>query len=218
MKVFPDHEKREPPPYIFKAAFENLDDSIHYSGRMRTRRSSTPVFTNANSLRTRLLQEGEGWLLIPQQQKQKQQQQQQPKISPLRPTSTRAAKYILLPRTTKRINRKFPLRTAYVDDKTLRPLSNHFASLYHRYQQYRLFASTYQMGFFRCAGMFIISISFHFQARSATANKSPYPAHRATTQIKMRKKTSRLVSRRGKVILKLITVLKLRKQGNQTER
>ena len=47
----------------------------------------------------------------------------------------RAAKYVLFPRTTTRINRKFPPRN--------RPffLSNHFASLYRRYELYRPFAA-----------------------------------------------------------------------------
>ena len=58
MKALSEEEKREPPAFIFKAAFENLDDSIQYSGRMRTRRSSTPVFANTNTLRSRLVQEG----------------------------------------------------------------------------------------------------------------------------------------------------------------
>ena len=59
-------------------------------------------------------------------------------------TSTRAAKYILilLPPTTKRINREFFLRNVfeYVENRHFFP-SNHFGSLYRRYQRYRLFAA-----------------------------------------------------------------------------
>ena len=54
MRMLSDAEKCEPPPYIFKAAFENLDG---YTGRMRTRRSSTPVFAGNNVLKTKLVQQ-----------------------------------------------------------------------------------------------------------------------------------------------------------------
>jgi len=57
MKPLIDGNKREPPPFIYKAAFENVDDASNYSGRMRTRRSSTPVFTNGASIRSRILQD-----------------------------------------------------------------------------------------------------------------------------------------------------------------
>lgn len=58
MKPLKDHEKREPPPYIYKAAFENLEEQQPYTGRMRTRRSSTPVFCGATAVRNRILQDG----------------------------------------------------------------------------------------------------------------------------------------------------------------
>eukprot|EP00794_Sanderia_malayensis_P015048 gene15048-16601_t len=47
----------EPPSFIFKAAFENHDDDLTYTGRMRTRRSATPIFPSNGSVRTRILQE-----------------------------------------------------------------------------------------------------------------------------------------------------------------
>lgn len=59
MRLLTDQEKqREAPPYIYKAAFENLEEQAPYSGRMRTRRSSTPVFSNPTTMRTRILQDG----------------------------------------------------------------------------------------------------------------------------------------------------------------
>ena len=58
MKPLKDDEIREPPPFIYKAAFENLEDTSVYSGRMRTRRSSTPISSSVNSIRNRILQEG----------------------------------------------------------------------------------------------------------------------------------------------------------------
>ncbi|XP_065679138.1 arginine-glutamic acid dipeptide repeats protein-like [Hydra vulgaris] len=50
--------KLEPPAYIYKAAFVNLEEHLQYSGRMRTRRSSTPNFMNGNNMSIRVLQEG----------------------------------------------------------------------------------------------------------------------------------------------------------------
>ena len=52
-------ERREPPSFIFKAAFENLreDELLSNSGRMRTRRSATPVVGSGGSVRNRILQE-----------------------------------------------------------------------------------------------------------------------------------------------------------------
>ena len=52
MRLLKEEEKCEPPPYIFKAAFENLDG---YSGRMRTRRSATPVFATNNVNKSRVV-------------------------------------------------------------------------------------------------------------------------------------------------------------------
>ena len=57
MKNLKDEDRREPPAYIYKAAFINLEEP-QYNGRMRTRRSSTPIFTNGNNMRIRVLQEG----------------------------------------------------------------------------------------------------------------------------------------------------------------
>lgn len=50
MRALKQEDKREPPSFIYKAAFENLDEDVN-KRRMRTRRSSTPVF--ANSTRSR---------------------------------------------------------------------------------------------------------------------------------------------------------------------
>eukprot|EP00795_Rhopilema_esculentum_P007172 gene7172-12838_t len=49
--------RTEPPSYIFKAAFENHNDNLSNSGRMRTRRSATPIFTANGSVRTKILHE-----------------------------------------------------------------------------------------------------------------------------------------------------------------
>uniref|UniRef100_T2M433 Arginine-glutamic acid dipeptide repeats protein n=3 Tax=Hydra vulgaris TaxID=6087 RepID=T2M433_HYDVU len=57
MKNFKDEDRLEPPAYIYKAAFVNLEEHLQYSGRMRTRRSSTPIFMNGNNMRIRVLQE-----------------------------------------------------------------------------------------------------------------------------------------------------------------
>ena len=58
MRPLSEEEKREPPPYIYKAAFENLEEQAPYTGRMRTRRSSTPVHCNPASMKNRILQDG----------------------------------------------------------------------------------------------------------------------------------------------------------------
>lgn len=55
MRPLKPDEIREPPAYIYKAAFENLEEQAPYTGRMRTRRSSTPVFCNAATVRNRIL-------------------------------------------------------------------------------------------------------------------------------------------------------------------
>lgn len=55
MRALKQEDKREPPSFIYKAAFENLDEDVN-KRRMRTRRSSTPVF--ANSTRSRQNAEG----------------------------------------------------------------------------------------------------------------------------------------------------------------
>ena len=61
-------------------------------------------------------------------------------ISAVRSASSQgwAAEYILLPRTTTRINRKFPFRNVqeYVENRHFFP-SNHFASLYRQCQRSR---------------------------------------------------------------------------------
>ena len=49
--------KAEPPPYIFKAAFETHDDDLSYAGRMRTRRSATPIYTTNGSVRAKIIHE-----------------------------------------------------------------------------------------------------------------------------------------------------------------
>ena len=53
----PIESPAEPPSYIFKAAFENHNENLPYSGRMRTRRSATPIYTINGSVRTKILQE-----------------------------------------------------------------------------------------------------------------------------------------------------------------
>jgi len=58
MRPLKEDEKREPPPYIYKVAFENLEEQAPYIGRMRTRRSSTPVFSNPATMKNRILQDG----------------------------------------------------------------------------------------------------------------------------------------------------------------
>eukprot|EP00111_Clytia_hemisphaerica_P008651 TCONS_00025296-protein len=57
MRPLREEEKRDPPPYIYKAAFENLEEQVPYTGRMRTRRSSTPVFCNPATMKNRILQD-----------------------------------------------------------------------------------------------------------------------------------------------------------------
>lgn len=58
MRPLKDDEKREAPPYIYKAAFENSEEQQPYTGRMRTRRSSTPVFCGTTGVRNRNFQDG----------------------------------------------------------------------------------------------------------------------------------------------------------------
>lgn len=61
MRPLKDEEKREPPSYIFKAAFENLEEQQPHIARMRTRRSSTPVFVSGvSATRNRVLQQQDG--------------------------------------------------------------------------------------------------------------------------------------------------------------
>ena len=56
-RMRPIENRIEPPSFIFKAAFESHDDDLSYSGRMRTRRSATPIFSSNGSARTKILQE-----------------------------------------------------------------------------------------------------------------------------------------------------------------
>jgi len=56
-RMRPIESPTEPPSYIFKAAFENHNENLPYSGRMRTRRSATPIYAINGSVRTKILQE-----------------------------------------------------------------------------------------------------------------------------------------------------------------
>lgn len=63
-RMKPIESRADPPSFIFKAAFENHNENLPYSGRMRTRRSATPIYTINGSVRSKILQEmQEGWFL-----------------------------------------------------------------------------------------------------------------------------------------------------------